>query len=225
LHTLYKEYVMDHHHHPAAPATTAATSLQELLQHLRAYEGELPEAIRRPLVTAGATVVPALIALVESALADDRVDLGWAPLHAVDLLGALGDARAVPVLLRCLDQEDDLDLLVQQAAAALHALGVLALDSCVAAYTTTPRDAFRDRLAGVMSRWGLHDERIYTALLDTLQRTPELGANDLVEYGEARALSVLAQTSIPCRSGRATTPWPIMSLLSCAVRLKLWAGT
>jgi len=210
---------MDHHHHPAAPAITATTSLQELLQHLRAYEGELPEAIRRPLVTAGATVVPALIALVESALADDHVGLGWAPLHAVDLLGALGDARAVPVLLRCLDQEDDLDLLVQQAAAALQALGALALDSCVVAYTTTPRDALRDRLAGVMSRWGLHDERIYAALLDTLQRTPELGANDLVEYGEARALTVLAQTfdALPIQEGDNPLANHVFIELRCAI--------
>jgi hypothetical protein len=176
---------MDHHDHPADPETMETTSLQELLQGLRGYEGGRPAAVRRPLVAAGATVIPALIALVE-----DHAGLGWAPLHAVDLLGTLGDARAVSVLRRCLDQEDDLDLLVQQAAAALRALGALALDRCIGAYATTPRDTLRDRLAGIMSRWGLHDERLYAALLDTLQRTPELGANYLVEYGEARALDV-----------------------------------
>lgn len=41
-----------------------------------------------------------------------------------------------------------------------------------------------------MSRWGFHDERLDAALLDTLQRTPELGANDLVEYGETRARDI-----------------------------------
>ena len=131
---------MDHHYPPADPETTVTASLQELLRHLRGYAGELPEAMRRPLVAAGATVVPALIALVEDALADDYTNLGWAPLHAVDLLGALGDARAVPVLLRCLDQEDEFALLVQQAAAALRALGARALDSCLVAYATTPRE-------------------------------------------------------------------------------------
>src|SRR5262249_17743889 len=146
-----EEYVMDHHCPPVDPETTGTASRQELLQHLRGYEGGLPEAMRRPLLAAGATVVPALIPLVEDALAYDHANLCWVQLCAVDLLGAIGDARAVPVLLRCLDQEDELDLLIQQAAAALRALGALALDSCVVAYATTPRDAFRDRLAGVMS--------------------------------------------------------------------------
>ena len=192
---------------------------QELVQHLRGYEGGLPEAVRRPLVAAGATLVPALITLVEDALADDQRDLGWAPLHAIDLLGALGDARALPVLLRCLDLEDELDLRVEQAEAALRALSARALEDCVAAYATSPRDAFRDRLAGVMSQWGLHDERIYAALLDTLQRTPELGANYLVDYGDARALEVLAQTfeALPIRAGDNPLANRVFIELRCAI--------
>ena len=160
-----------------------------------------------------------MIALVEEALADDQTDMGWAPLHAVDLLGALGDARAVPVLLCCLDQEDELDLLVQQAATALQRLGALALDCCLGTYATTPRDAFRDRLAGVMSRWGLHDARIYATLLDTLQRTPELGANYLVEYGDARALEVLAQIfdALPIQEGDNPLANHVFIELRCAI--------
>jgi hypothetical protein len=99
------------------------TSPPDLVQHLRGYEGKLPEAVRRPLVAAGASILPALIALMEDALTDDQRDLGWAPLHAIDLLGALGDARAVPILLCCLDLEDELDLRVEQAETALRALG------------------------------------------------------------------------------------------------------
>lgn len=127
---------MDYPDSPAAPGATGTPSLQELLRHLRGPAGALPAPIRRPLLATGATVVPALITLVERALADAQTDLGWAPRHAVELLGALGDARAVPVLLRCLDQEDELDLLVQQAATALHRLGALALDRCRGAYAT-----------------------------------------------------------------------------------------
>jgi hypothetical protein len=160
-----------------------------------------------------------LITLVENALADDQTDWGWAPLHAVDLLGALGDPRAIPVLLRCLDREDELDLLVEHAEAALRAFGAHALEGCIAAYATTTRDAFRDRLAGVMSQWGLHDERIYAALLDTLQRTPELGANYLVEYGDARALDGLAQTfdALPLREGDNLLANHVFIELRCAI--------
>ena len=210
---------MDHPDYPADPATMAQTSPQDLVQHLRGYEGQLPEAVRRPLVAAGAPMVPALVALVEDALADDQSDWGWAPLHALDLLGALGDARAVPVLLRCLDLDDELDLRVEQAEAALRALGVRALEDCVAAYAASPRDAFRDRLAGVMSQWGLHDERLYTILLDTLQRTPELGANYLVDYGDARALEGLAQTfdALPIREGDNPLANHVFIELRCAI--------
>jgi hypothetical protein len=94
------------------------------------------------------------------------------------------------VLLRCLDLEDELDLRVEQAETALRALGACALEGCVAAYAASPQDAFRDRLAGVRSQWGLHDERMYAALRDTLQRPPELGAHYLVDHGDTRALTV-----------------------------------
>ena len=210
---------MDHTNHPIDPEATGPASPQELVQHLRGYAGGLPEAVRQPLVAAGATLVPALITLVEDALADDQRDLGWAPLHALDLLGALGDARALPVLLRCLDLEDELDLRVEQAEAALRALGARALEGCVAAYAASPRDAFRDRLAGVMSQWGLHDERIYAALLDTLQRTPELGANYLVDYGDTRVLEVLAQTfeALPIRAGDNPIANRVFIELRCAI--------
>ena len=141
---------MDHPDDPAAATTMVPTSPQDLVQHLRGYEGRsrrpcAPRRGRHP-------ILPALIALVEDALTDDQRDLGWAPLHAIDLLGALEDARALPVLLRCLDLEDELDLRVEQAEAALRALGARALEGCVAAYAASPRDAVRDRLAGVMSR-------------------------------------------------------------------------
>jgi hypothetical protein len=139
-------------------------------------------------------MVPALIALLEAGLADDQAEPEGALFHAVDLLGALGEARAVPILLRCLEQIDRFDGLAPPAATPLRALGPAALEGCLAAYAMTTNEAFRDRLAGVMSRCGVHDERLDACLVETLPRTPELGANDLAEYGEARALDMLAHT-------------------------------
>src|SRR5918999_1374176 len=171
-----------------------AASPQALVRDLRAQAEALPEALRRQGMAAGAAMVPALIALLEAGLADDRAEPEGALCHAVDLLGALGDARAVPILLRCLAHDDRFDGLAPPAAAALRTLGPAALEGCLAAYAMTTDEAFRDRLAGVLSRCGVHDERIYACLVETLQRTPELGANYLAEYGDARALDVLAHT-------------------------------
>ena len=72
---------MDPAHYPTDPEAPGPASPQELVRHLRGYEGVLPDAVRRPLVAAGAPLVPALIALVEDALADDQTDLGSAPCH------------------------------------------------------------------------------------------------------------------------------------------------
>src|SRR5262245_2164344 len=62
-----EEETMDHPTHSAAPTAPGPASPQEFVQHLRGYEGGLPEAVRQPLVTAGATIVPALITVVEDA--------------------------------------------------------------------------------------------------------------------------------------------------------------
>ena len=204
---------------PGASNAAALASPQDLVRQLCLYAEALPEALRRQLLAAGAAVVPALITLVEQALTDDHAALGWAPLHAVELLGALGDPRAVPVLLRCLAEDDESDLLDQQVVTALRALGAHALDACVAAYAATPRDTFRDRVAGVLSQWGSYDERIYAVLLDTLQRTPELGANYLVDYGDGRALDVIARTfdTLPIREGENPLANHVFIELRCAI--------
>jgi hypothetical protein len=172
--------------------TTA--SPQALVRDLRAQDGALPAALRRQCMAARAAMVPALIALLEAGLADDQAAPEGALVYAVDLLGALGDARAVPILLRCLEHDELFDGLALPAATALRTLGPAAVEGCLAVYAMRTNAAFHDRLAGVLSRAGVHDERLYACLVETLQRTPELGANYLAEYGEARALDVLAHT-------------------------------
>jgi hypothetical protein len=95
---------MTPHDHDDDRETTA--SPQALIRDLRAQQGALPEPLRRQCLAAGTAMVPALIALLEAALAEDQAEPEGALFHAVDLLGALGDARAVPILLRCLAHDE-----------------------------------------------------------------------------------------------------------------------
>jgi hypothetical protein len=60
-----EENVMDPTHDSTDPEATEPASLQDLVRHLRGYEGVLPDAVRRPLVAVDAPLIPALIALVE----------------------------------------------------------------------------------------------------------------------------------------------------------------
>jgi len=175
-------------------------------------------------LAAGAAVIPALIALLEAALADDQEEPAGALCHAVDLLGALGEAPAVPILLRCLEYDALGAGLALQAATALRTLGPAALQGGVAAYAMPTHAACRERLAGVMSRCGVPDERIYACLVETLQRTPELGANALVESGEARALDVRAHVfaTLPLRDQAPPLATQVFSELRAA--LEDWGG-
>jgi len=173
--------------------TRDATSPQELVQRLRNLDKELPEAFRVQCLAAGASIVPDLIILLEEdVLADEESEYGWAPLHAAEILGTLGDARAIPVLLRCLEGCDPLDLLHQKLVDALLAIGHLAIDACLEAYTTRTDEGLRNSLAEVLCYAQTRDERIYDVLLDTLKRSPELGAMYLAEYGDSRALAALS---------------------------------
>ena len=168
-------------------------SPQALVQRLRDLDEELPEALRAQCLAAGASIVPDLMVLLEDELrVDEASDDGWAPLHAAELLGTLGDARAIPVLLRCLGEGDVLDIFHQKLVDALLAMGHLAAPACLEAYTTRTDEALRNSIAEVLCRAETRDERIYDVLLDTLKRSPELGAMYLAAYGDARAIAALS---------------------------------
>jgi hypothetical protein len=162
--------------------------------------------------------VPELLAVLEDALVNEPVAYAWAPVHAVRLLGVLGDARAVPGLLRGLERWDQLDPFAQQITDALLTLGLCAIDGCLEVYATT-NDNTRDSLAFVLGRCETHDERIYAVLLDTLERSPELGANCLVDYGDPRALAALSQRfdALPIREEGSPVDNHVFVELRCAI--------
>ena len=71
----------DHRHDLETTASPRA-----LVRGTHAQGEALPEALRRHCWAAGAAMVPALIALLEAALADDQTEPEGALFHAVELL-------------------------------------------------------------------------------------------------------------------------------------------
>ena len=180
------------HRHPSSDSQ-ATMSTSTLAQRLRAVNETLPETLQTQILAAGSAIVPDLIAILEATLADDETDHGWTPSHAAKLLGQLGDARAVSVLLRFLEHYDALDSYHQDAADALVALGDVAMEACLAAYPTATDEDLLDGIASVLRRSATKDDRIYHVLLDFLEQSPELGAIYLADYGDPQALPALSR--------------------------------
>ena len=178
-------------HHP--DDTGAPMSPQALINRLRELDDEMPNALQAQLLAADRAVIPKLIAILEEALTDGEIDHGWTPSHAAKLLGMLGDVRAVPVLLRILEQYEAIDAYHKEAADALVRLGKPAIDACLEAYATTTNDDMRAGIASVLSRCATKDERSFQTLLDFFEQSPELGAIYLAEYGDSRAIPALSQ--------------------------------
>jgi hypothetical protein len=173
------------------PQLGKADDPQDLVQRLWELEDDFPHDLREACLAAGAAIVPELMHQLEAMLDADA--LGWPSLYAAELLGTIGDSRAAPILLRCLEQSEELEYLHHEASQALVKLGAPAMESCLEAYAESSHDEFRDSIAGILERFETRDERMYKVFLETLERTPELGANFLAAYGDPRAVPALVQ--------------------------------
>ena len=95
------------------PHADKADDPQDLVQRLLTLEDDFPPELREACVAAGAALVPELIHQLEAMLDADA--LGWPALYATELLGTIGDSRAAPALLRCLEQRDEFEILNHEA--------------------------------------------------------------------------------------------------------------
>ena len=177
----------------ARSADLSADQRNELIRQLRQTDETLPERLRNDLLAVGSSIVPALIQIVDTNLEDPDMD-AWAAIYATQLLGELRDVRAIPVLLDCLEESEMWEGLNEDARHALKRFGDVVIEPCIERYRSVQNEELRDGVAGILQRVGRKEERIYEILLETLHRTPELGAIYLAEYGDSRALpSLLAK--------------------------------
>src|SRR5215212_1283956 len=103
----------------------AATDGEALVRLLTQAGQQLPARLKERILAFGPSVIPPLVAILkdETLAADDAPGEGWAPIHAVELLGELKAAEAIEPLLRVLVREEWGTYLHDGALQALPRLG------------------------------------------------------------------------------------------------------
>jgi hypothetical protein len=153
---------------------------------------KLPPPVAKQIRTIGADAVPFLVELV-----DDRrlyepsaQGHGWAPLHAMLLLGELQDLRALEPIFRVLSEADVEAAAFSRGLYAIVSFGVAALEPTLARYQAAGPDE-RTTCCEILAELQIKDERIWNALVESYDLDRPLGASHFQIYGDARALPIL----------------------------------
>src|SRR5687767_4815891 len=131
--------------------------LDEAIARLRRTTEQLPASLRAQLVAAGAEAVPQLVALLEDrdGWQHDAAGGGWPPIHAVEILGEIGDPRAVAPLIAAARDTGELDILDHAVWLALPKYGVAALEPLLAAHDESSDDGDRIAFCIVLAQLGV----------------------------------------------------------------------
>ena len=122
----------------------------------------------------------------------NEADHGRVLAHAAKLLGMLGDAQAVPVLLRMLAGYAVIDGYHQAAEDALVALGAPAIEACLEAYPTAKNEDLRSGIVAVLSR-STENCAHFPDPPGVLCAINGVGAIYSADYGDPQAIPVLSQ--------------------------------
>jgi hypothetical protein len=142
---------------------------------------ELSTELRRELLAAGREVLPALheVLLDRSLVAEDSPGEGWAPIHAAELLGALAAPESAGPLLSVFADADWMETIKEESLQALQAIGAPVIELALLALAAAPLEEQREDFCTVLAGLGVRDERIFTALLAQLPRSPSTVATCL----------------------------------------------
>ena len=170
-------------------------SFEDWLRRSLIEAGELlrPEVAKQILEQGAAAVGPLIRILEDRALHEDP-EGALAPIHAAGLLGDLRAHEAIPALLAALADDDHRDCFADEVVPSLIAMRSAALEPVLQAYAGSSDPYHRQDLASILCSLGVRDERIFTILLEALERMPDTGAAFLSLYGDARALAPLHRT-------------------------------
>lgn len=166
------------------------------------FEGEgalTPELVRR-IRREGKAAIPYLMDIVwdESLWSVDSPGGGWAPIHAVTLLGKLGAVEAAELLVDVVADSDPEDIIHSAAVFALEDLGRPALDAVLDFLRYSTNVAAKISLAEVVGEIGRGDERAYEELVNLFHEAtwPQgkcLVCSALGDLGDKRAIPLLRE--------------------------------
>lgn len=199
---------------------------RDLLLNAPAERG-LPEEIRAATLELGPAALDPLVEIVDDdSLHDDEAPGGgWAPIHACDLIGALGDAAAVPTLLGVLERTDLVDYLHMSALNAVVELGPEALEPVLELHARTHDGDLRMSLSEILGKLDVRDDRVLRALLLQLEERVEFGAGCLAEYGDPAALPKLSAALDVYRLSEDATPMADHAVIELRHAIEELGGT
>ena len=175
---------------------TDDSTAQKLVARLFAAESELPDELREDFLTTDGDVSRVLMELVKdrSLRLATAPGNGWAPIHAVRLLGERREPAAVEPLIEIIREAELDEMIYSRAVFALQNIGKPALEPVLQAIESRCGPGEGKALAEVLCELGVRDERILRILLDILEEDPELGASYLASYGDPAALGPIHST-------------------------------
>ncbi|WP_395834728.1 SEC-C metal-binding domain-containing protein [Archangium violaceum] len=168
---------------------------QALVRQVVEYTVQLPADLVTDILSRGKEVVAPLVEMLcDESLADTSAPgEGCAPVHAARLLIRRRDLEAVPALVERLMQCLPGELLYDTLLVGLEELGPVVAPTALEALERSRTPDERFGLLSVLSRCGVKDERIYSALIQQFEEDPFLGAMNLARYGDARTLEPLVR--------------------------------
>ena len=155
----------------------------------------LPASARTTILELNASAVPSLVEILEDEelLPETAPGEGFAPIHAVELLTAIGATEGVEPILRVLVRTHPLSMLRDRIMSRLGPLGEPVVEPALKAHTETKDSDHQSALCSILASTRVRDERIFQLLLRQLIEEPEVGAMNLAEYGDPRALPDLSR--------------------------------
>jgi HEAT repeat protein len=174
--------------------------VEELVDEL--FEGEdalTPELQERITALQGA-LIPRLIEIAEDRdfWNEDSPGEGWAPIHAVEMLGRLKAAEAISLLIDIVVETEPLEILHGEALFALEEIGAPALPALLATMRSSRDMTLKTNLAPTLGEVGQGNEEAYQALLELYQATTWEEGRGLVvmglgALGDERAVPLLQE--------------------------------